>query len=53
MEGRQTLTQKLLFLLEGKFMEDLPEEPNGGMFCPVFPFVLGTLRNKEDEYHSE
>lgn len=53
MEGRQTLTQKLLFLLERKFMEDLPEEPNGGMFCPVFPFVLGTLRNKEDEYHSE
>lgn len=34
-------------------MEDLPEELNGGVFCPVIPFVLSALRDREDENHSE
>lgn len=34
-------------------MEDLPEELDGGMFCPVIAFVLSALRNGEEEYHSE
>lgn len=47
---RVALTEELFFLLQRKIVENLPEEPYGGMVLPVVPFVFGSLKMRNCIY---